>query len=296
MKEISLNENIVSLAGGDGGLSFLVLSGEKTAIIDTGMAYCGKALVLEVEKALKGRMLDYILLTHAHYDHCSGMAFLKERWPNAITMATEYSKKVLSKAKALAFIRDLNETASMWFTNKKMKYQYLDSNLAIEEAIDENSIIDLGNSVTIEVIETPGHTKDSLTFYIPSEDALILSETTGCCLIEDDKIFPGYLISYTDTISAINKLKKINASNVLVPHGGIFREDEVNNFFDMSLRDAELGANKILEIYNKKGSEDEMLAAFSKLFRNDLLKYLQPDAAFEINTLTAIRTIIREST
>ena len=91
-------------------------------------------------------------------------------------------------------------------------------------------------------------------------------------------------------------MKKINANNVLVPHGSIFKGNEAINFFNIALRDAKLGADKILEIYNKKGSENEMLAAFSKLFRNDYLKYLQPDAAFEINTLTAIRTIIREST
>ena len=58
--------------GGRGGEALLVMGSERTALMDCGMAFCGRRMVKNLEEKLKesGReTLDYVLLSHSHYDH-----------------------------------------------------------------------------------------------------------------------------------------------------------------------------------------------------------------------------------
>ena len=79
---------------GQGGDCTLLLGSEKTAVIDTGMTWCSDRLVQLLETELDGRDLDYILLTHSHYDHAGGVPALKKRWPKAEVVASGYAKSL----------------------------------------------------------------------------------------------------------------------------------------------------------------------------------------------------------
>ena len=74
--------DIFRVTSGRGGEALLIIGSEKTALYDCGMAYCGAHTadnIAEVLKQLKaqGRIdsiqLDYILLSHSHYDHIGGL-------------------------------------------------------------------------------------------------------------------------------------------------------------------------------------------------------------------------------
>ena len=63
----------------------LLLGRDCTALVDSG--YCAHApqTVALVESALDGRVLDQLLNTHLHSDHCGGNAALQARWPQLAT-------------------------------------------------------------------------------------------------------------------------------------------------------------------------------------------------------------------
>ncbi|RQO82486.1 MBL fold metallo-hydrolase [Acidovorax sp. FJL06] len=65
--------------------NILFIGHHDTALVDTG--YCSHAAqtVDLVHSALAGRVLDRVLNTHLHSDHCGGNAALQKAWPDALT-------------------------------------------------------------------------------------------------------------------------------------------------------------------------------------------------------------------
>ena len=57
----------VRSVSGDG--AFLLDDGKTAVLYDTGFGFTGCKIAENIQKALGSRSLDYILLTHSHYDH-----------------------------------------------------------------------------------------------------------------------------------------------------------------------------------------------------------------------------------
>ena len=63
---------VVNVGCVKGGEAFLLITEEKSAIYDAGFSFTAKAMVKRIKAELGNRSLDYILLSHSHYDHISG--------------------------------------------------------------------------------------------------------------------------------------------------------------------------------------------------------------------------------
>ena len=106
-----------------------------------------------------------ILLTHAHHDHIYGINDLLDRFPESKLYITQKMIEVLLSAKA-----NMSEYMEIPLT---LNAAYL-SNI---EILNESASLLLWNKVGIYVLNTPGHTTDSITFqidnYVFSGDSLI---------------------------------------------------------------------------------------------------------------------------
>ena len=50
----------------------------------------------------------------------------------------------------------------------------------VDIVCDEEQVIPIGGDVSVQVLFTPGHTRDMLSFYIPERRILIATESAGC--------------------------------------------------------------------------------------------------------------------
>jgi len=121
----------------------------------------------EVSKWLKehNKKLVGIILTHAHHDHIYGLNDLLEEFPEASIYVTHKMVPSLLSAKA-----NMSEYMEIPFI---LNSTYL-KNIVI---LNEDNQLSLWKNMSVDVIFTPGHTTDSITFlidkYVFSGDSLI---------------------------------------------------------------------------------------------------------------------------
>lgn len=102
--------------------------------------------------------LKYIILTHCHADHISGLKELKKCYPNAKIVIHEDDKEGLT---------DDNINLSSY---AETEANFTDADMVVKD----NDIIKFGN-LKAKIIHTPGHTKGSISILIG--DALFSGDT-----------------------------------------------------------------------------------------------------------------------
>jgi glyoxylase-like metal-dependent hydrolase (beta-lactamase superfamily II) len=116
----------------------------------------GQVLAILARHSLK---VKAIVITHAHIDHIGGAAKLK-----ASTGAPVYMN-----AKDQELYDHLDVQAS-WLQMK------IPERTAIDSEAREGDTLELGGAV-FHVLETPGHTRGSISLWIPAENKLIAGDT-----------------------------------------------------------------------------------------------------------------------
>ena len=269
----------------------LLIGEKKTALFDCGMQFCAEETIGNIKKMLGERPLDYIFATHTHYDHIGALPMLRDAFPDVKLVTCEVGAAVLQKDTPRRVIRELSETAAKDYGTKSVK-PYKDDAFYADMIVADGDIIDLGG-VSIEVIETPGHTRDSLSFYIPELELLILSETIGV-MFPDGSMYPSYLIGFEVSKSAIERCKKYSFKFLSLPHRGIVDENTANVYFTKAEDTINSCYNFIWDMYKKGLSDDEMLELFFEKYGSETLLTFQPRAAFDANAKATIACAIKE--
>ena len=169
------------------GTNCYILEDEGTgraAVIDPGDEAGAIANVLEEDKA----DVEYILLTHGHYDHTTGVPELKRRFPAA--------KVYIHRA-------DANGAGSQLFP---LAGQVKDLNY-----YKEGDTLTLG-SLTILVMETPGHSPGSVTLQVG--DVLFTGDTLFCGSCGRTDLRGG---SYDQIMASLKRLGKLEGDFHVCP-------------------------------------------------------------------------------
>lgn len=283
-------DRIVDVTGGKGGNAFLILGEEKTALIDCGMAYCAPSLISNIKQMLNKMTLDYILISHSHYDHIGAIPYLKKEWPNSRVLGAEYAKYILSRPNALKVIRSLSMQAAEIY-NADAIQEYDDEMLKVDTIICDGAVLDLGN-LSIRVIETQGHTKCSLSFLINNE-TLFPSESTGY-MSKSGKIYPAFITSCSQAIDSIHICENINPRFIISPHFGLVNEQNTLDYWKNCMMAVSETKVFILQLWKQGYDEDQILTEYEKVFRDEQSRLEQPIHAFILNAQNMIKTVIRE--
>jgi len=280
--------NCIAHGSSDGNL---LVGNDKTALIDCGMLFCADDTIKRVNEALNGRALDYIVITHTHYDHIGAAPAFRRRWPQLQLLASETGAAILLKETPRRVFRELALAAAAKY-GVACDASYSDDDFHADVVYHDKEVIPLGG-VSLEVINTPGHTRDSVSFFVKEFGLLIVNETVGL-LLPNGIMYPCFLTGYQDTIDSIEKCKKISHEYLSLPHRGIVSKDETETFFDKALESNAACRDFILSLLNKGLAEDEALNIYcDEYYHGDLQKY-QPKDAFVTNAKAMFACITRE--
>ena len=115
MKENKFPELIKDVTGGPGGMALLVKGEGKNLLYDCGMACFHEELIANIEKEIGEEDLNYIVLSHSHYDHMGALPYLLERWPNAQVCASEKTAEVFRRPGAVSMIASMGRSAAEFY-------------------------------------------------------------------------------------------------------------------------------------------------------------------------------------
>jgi glyoxylase-like metal-dependent hydrolase (beta-lactamase superfamily II) len=107
----------------------------------------------------------------------------------------------------------------------------------VEKHIAVDRVISEGDTVTIdglsfEVLETPGHSKCSLSFYDPAGRVLLISDATGYYMPEHDCWWPNYFADYDTYMGSMQRLAGLDAEILCLSHNAVIQgAEEIKSYF-----------------------------------------------------------------
>lgn len=286
---------VIRVTGGMGGEALLIQGPEKTVLYDAGMACFSDRLLGNLERVLNqtDSKLDYIILSHTHYDHIGGLPYVLERWPDAEVCASEKAARVFQSAGAKKTMLELGANAAKNYGIDHV--EILVEPLRVDRIVKDGERIELGacsdgSAAYIEVLETRGHTDCALTYLLQPEGILFTCESTGV-LVNPDYNDVSALKDFDETISVAERLKTVDFKWLISPHYGVVPQWFNDKYFDLYIEGAERERDFIKELVLTGKSFEEILEAHKDIYWKKGRADAQPFAAYRLNTESEIRQI-----
>jgi len=273
-----------------GDSAFLIDDGKTAIMYDSGFAFTGYKVAERIKSILGERGLDYIFLTHSHYDHALGSVYAKRYWHNAKVVAGEYAAKIFAKPTAKAVMRDLDSKLAT--KCGVAKYEDLIDKLTVDISVNDGDVIKAGDMEFV-ALNLPGHTKCSVGYYCPDMKLLLGCETIGVFNGSDD-VVPSYLVGYKMTIDSIERVEKLDIDNILIPHYGLLDKEQTKLYLSKAKESAVTTANEIARLLKDGRSKEDIMQFFKNKFYHGYVREIYPVDAMELNTGIMIDLIKRE--
>ena len=273
-----------------GDASFLIDDGKTSILYDTGFGFTGYAVAENIKKCLGERQLDYIFLTHSHYDHALGSAYILRRFPSAKVVAGKYEVDIFKRDGAKRVMKELDSK----FAKKcgVTDYEFLGDELKVDIAVDDGDTVEAGD-MSFEVISLPGHTRCCVGYYFEKEGLLLSNETLG--VYDGDRtILPACLVSFSDTISSIKKIEGCRITAIVAPHLGLLNKAQTEYFLDNMKSATQNIAGNFLDSIKRGLRDEDIIKQFKEKYWHGYIKEIYPEDAMTLNTSIMIRLIKNE--
>jgi glyoxylase-like metal-dependent hydrolase (beta-lactamase superfamily II) len=164
--------------------------------------------------------------------------------------------------------------------------------LTVDRVIVDGEIIDLGGGVVIEALATPGHTRDSFSFFLPHIEAVVAGEALGIIPGDDFWVAPEFLSGYDDYLRSIERIRRKNPKIIATAHHRVLTGSDAARFFDTALADCRAYRRMIEQHLLEAGMDQarvvRRIAATEYRTRR---QGKQPEAAFLLNLTAQVRLI-----
>lgn len=282
--------NITDVRSISGDSAFLLDDGNTSILYDSGFAFTGNNIANSIKEILGDRMLDYIFLTHSHYDHALGTPYILRVYPSAKVVAGEYTKKIFEKETARLLMSELDRKFAE--KCKAAPYEDLTAELRVDIPVSDGDTILCGDMI-FRAVSLPGHTRCSFGYYLESEKLLLSSETLGIYTGEDC-VIPSFLVGYRMTLDSIERAESLDIKKFLIPHYGLIEGEEADAFLSKARKSTARTCRDIAYLLKYGGTKEEAIDLFKERFYHGKVIEAYPIDAFMLNTNIMIDLIIRE--
>jgi glyoxylase-like metal-dependent hydrolase (beta-lactamase superfamily II) len=237
MKQLAtgrINDHI-HVAGNPYYPGYVMQGSEKSLMVEAGMNLMGPLYMKDVNAILgDSQKLDFLFVTHSHYDHLGAVPYLKRMIPGLVLGAHERVSALMRKDSVIAMMNRLSDAQRGFFKDITTDEDVTITPMETEHVLKEGDEIGLGG-LTCRVYEVPGHTKDSLAFYFPEIRAIFTGEASGHLEgKEGNSIQACFLSSYDDYLTSLEKIISLHPQYLCLGHGWVFTDDDADDFLRSS--------------------------------------------------------------
>ena len=269
---------------------FLIDDGRCAILFDSGFGFTGRRMAEKIREALGTRPLDYIFLSHSHYDHALGAAYIRDEYPEAKLVASEYAAKIFDKPTARELMRKLDFDLAR--REGVEDYEEIPSPLTVDIRVSDGDTVVAGD-MTFTVIALPGHTKCSIGYYLEKERLLLSPETLGL-YSDEKKILPSPLVGYEMSRDSIRRARELEIENIVIPHIGLLDRSETAFYLSAAEESLTEAVMEIRDILAAGGTHEDAIEHFrEKYYTGSVLRSYPPDA-FALNTGITVSLVERE--
>lgn len=262
-----------------------IVKGEKNFLIDSGPAVYGDIFYDRVCRAVTGG-IHTLLLTHSHWDHTGAAHYLQQKLHFNV-MASDHAVKLLEKSKVVGFIDRLNRGyKEMMKAAPDIAFDRLENLVPLKEG----DTIRVDAESYLEVIETPGHTKCSISYLLHPDKILFHGDTAGL-RERGNRIKPLFLSNYNEYEHSLRKLIRSGAAVLAFPHNRFINgREKVGKYLEDSLAAARSFKDEILALLEK---DPDITRAAETLYEREssATSLLGPREAFIINIESMIKAV-----
>jgi glyoxylase-like metal-dependent hydrolase (beta-lactamase superfamily II) len=268
-----------------------IVKGEKNFLIDCGATALVHTFLDGINRVMDGQNIDALLLTHTHWDHTGAASALQNEYHFEV-LGSHRSVDLLSKSKVVKIINRLNQDYKKQVGDTSDTAFEMPGNL---KGLGEGDRIRIDEDRYFEVIETPGHTRCSLSYLLQPEKILFPGDAAGV-IEQDGSIKPLFLSSYRQYEESLLRLMNIEAAILAFPHNRYIRGPQrIKDFLNRSLMRTRQVRDFILQSLTEPYEVDRIAEDLvSKEFPRPTL--LGPKEALMINMKAMVKVIARELT
>jgi glyoxylase-like metal-dependent hydrolase (beta-lactamase superfamily II) len=268
-----------------------LLASPLPTLFEAGVACLGPLYVKEIRKVLGERPPKFLLLTHMHFDHCGAAAYLKAAFPGITIGASQKAAEIIARPHAVETMARLNDDVKRWVDAetphmaRQVPFQPFDVDLVLSDG----DRIDVGGGLVVEVMETPGHTRDSLSFYIPQYKLALVGESCG---IIDPSGFASaeFLSDFEDYLANLERFSAMDVEIVSQSHFQLFSGDDARTFFNRAIGVALAFRERVEQLLDQENGDVSKVIALIKAEEYDSRPGpKQPLAAYMLNLEARVR-------
>ena len=204
---------------------YAIDAGDSLVLVDTGLGKRDLDIVLKnmAYWDLSGKPVSHVLLTHEHFEHISNAAYFQKQ--GALIVCGTKCAEAIAKG-------------GLWIGEHRFPE-------AVAEPFEADIVLDEGRhelaGLSVEVIETPGHSEGSLLYIVKTDgEEIVFSGDTILLEMLCHKVRFGWTggIDFNEEklVSSMKKISELEADVLLPGHGEVCLYQAHRQFFGAWLR------------------------------------------------------------
>lgn len=277
------------------GLSWspvFLLDSSRPILFEAGFSCAARLYERDIRHVLDKKSPEVLFITHVHWDHCGTTGHLQRSFPGLKVAASKEAASIVSRPSAQRRMTELGRTVIP--TVRTFEGQdAVDQSLVVDEPfeafavdvpLEDGQVIEVSQDLHVQVVATPGHTRDHVSFYIPERKIIIGGEAAGC-LEPAGTIDVEFLVDYDAYLASLKRLRRLPAEVFTQGHHYVFvGQESVEQFLDRSIEATERFASRVQELLRSEAGDVEQVMRRIKVEEYDPKPGLkQPDDAYLLN-------------
>ena len=274
------------ILGSDDFHLYLIKGSDTCALVETGISATADIL-LEQLSSMRAEP-DFLIVTHPHSDHVTGLDSLRQTFPRATVMAGKGAESFLNHPKAaeIMIAEDRHMAESMASHGLLTRRPVIKSPPSLSgcTVMNDGDELDLGG-LTIRFLEATGHSPGNILVHILGLKTLLVSDSMGN-RYPGQGFFPTFFTGYADYLATIDHLAALDPMILGLAHNGLFsRSEDIQETFQKSRETA----NYVKAYVINDARDDETIARnlFRLYYHDELTIYSQE------NILTCCHLLVR---